>query len=287
MPARTLVLGLLMSVACSWSPRARSAVFTNFDTGLDGWTHVGSGNLSHAASGGNPLGFARYDDVSGPGGDGFLIAPAKFLGDWSSLNGQGELRWNHRIVRLGDSPTVVASRARLLGPGGEAFYSGPSHTTAWTAFAVPIRSSSWTMVSGNWNSLLAQVSTLQIRIEAVHNGGAQLDIDGIDNVAIHLSSMSSLLADINGDCSVGVADYAIWAAQFGRRGVALTGDLDGNGEVGVGDYAIWAASFGNTCSSDATLVAEPSVSVLVVAACALIGLFGSSKTRGRVPVLNT
>lgn len=57
-----------------------------------------------------------------------------------------------------------------------------------------------------------------------------------------------LVGDANGDGSVGAADYAIWAAQFGQSGPGLSADFDGNGSVGAGDYALWAANFGKSCA---------------------------------------
>ncbi len=64
----------------------------------------------------------------------------------------------------------------------------------------------------------------------------------------HTLPMTTILVgDANGDCSVGAADYALWAAQFGQSGPSLSADFDQNGSVGAGDYALWAANFGHTC----------------------------------------
>ncbi len=79
----------------------------------------------------------------------------------------------------------------------------------------------------------------------------------------------TLIGDANGDCSVGAADYALWAAQFGQTAEGLSADFDGNGSVGAGDYALWAANFGNTCPPAGAAVPEPSSVGLL-----LIGLAG-------------
>ncbi len=63
------------------------------------------------------------------------------------------------------------------------------------------------------------------------------------------TGLPTILGDANGDCTVGAADYAIWAAQFGQTGVGISADFDGNGSVGAGDYALWAANFGLSCDS--------------------------------------
>ncbi len=81
-----------------------------------------------------------------------------------------------------------------------------------------------------------------------------------------------LVGDANNDGSVGAADYAIWAAQFGQSGAALAADFDHNGSVGAGDYALWAANFGNTCPAGAgSSVPEPSTLALAGVAL-LVGL---------------
>ncbi len=81
-----------------------------------------------------------------------------------------------------------------------------------------------------------------------------------------------LIGDANGDCTVGAADYALWAAQFGQSGGNLSADFDGNGSVGAGDYALWAANFGNTCPpSGSTSVPEPASWILLSVALAALG----------------
>ncbi len=74
-----------------------------------------------------------------------------------------------------------------------------------------------------------------------------LDRTPVGNIGPNFLFEVALLGDANGDCSVGAADYALWAAQFGQTGAGLPADFDDNGSVGAGDYALWAANFGNTC----------------------------------------
>lgn len=175
---------LLCAFLIAFHMPGRAAVVSDFNAGLDGWTAIGSGSLSHSVAGGNPLGFARFDDIPGAGGDGFLVAPAKFLGNWSTLDGIGVLNWDHIIVSLGDAPDIVNASATIAGPGGGATYFGALHQTSWTTFSAPINSANWSINSGTWNAILANVTSLQIRIEAVHNDGPTLDVDGIDNVQL-------------------------------------------------------------------------------------------------------
>lgn len=91
-----------------------------------------------------------------------------------------------------------------------------------------------------------------------------------------------LVGDANGDCSVGAADYAIWAAQFGQTGASLSADFDGNGSVGAGDYALWAANFGKTCDPGAAgaAVPEPSTWALGLLGSLALGLVARRRANG-------
>jgi len=160
-------------------------VSSTFDSDLDGWTLVGNPTLSHQATNGNPGGFARYDDTPGPLGDGWIVAPPKFLGNWTSLDGVGQLSWDHRILSPGEGETLLNGQARISGPGGIAvYYSGVVFTTLWQTFTAPLEESAWIMTAGSWDALLSNVTDLRIRIESAHNDGPALDVDGIDNVSL-------------------------------------------------------------------------------------------------------
>lgn len=51
--------------------------------------------------------------------------------------------------------------------------------------------------------------------------------------------------DANRDRYIGAADYAIWAANFGKLNSAYTkGNFDQTADIGTGDYTLWAAGFG-------------------------------------------
>lgn len=111
---------------------------------------------------------------------------------------------------------------------------------------------------------------------------ARSSVDGLTRNWLYLNTTTPpapehLVGDANGDCTVGAADYALWAAQFGQTGAGLSADFDGSGEVGAGDYALWAANFGKTCPAAAAAVPEPTACRLL--GTALAGLFGLAARR--------
>ncbi len=69
--------------------------------------------------------------------------------------------------------------------------------------------------------------------------------------------------DADGDGSVGLRDYTIWAAQFGQSGAGLSADFNLDGVVGAGDYTVWAANFPPPGASGQN-VPEPAARVLML-----------------------
>lgn len=175
----------LSAALLAWQGVAAATITSTFDLSLEGWTLAGNPALSHQATGGNPGGFARYDDTAGPAGDGWIVAPSEYLGDWSSLDGVGWISWDHKILDMGQGGEILDGQARISGPGGSAIYlSGGQFTEQWQSYIAPLTESAWEVTDGSWSTLLGNVTELQLLIEAVFNEGPTLDIDGIDNVAL-------------------------------------------------------------------------------------------------------
>lgn len=101
----------------------------------------------------------------------------------------------------------------------------------------------------DWTSELVTASPWPIQSIASFGEDALGELYLIDYVGGQvLAIVPGLVGDANGDCSVGAADYALWAAQFGQTGPGHSADFDGDGSVGLGDYTLWAANFGRSCS---------------------------------------
>ena len=64
------------------------------------------------------------------------------------------------------------------------------------------------------------------------------------SVLVNEPSITVLGADFNRDGAVGFPDFAILAANFGRRGVNVPGDSNNDGAVNFADFAALASTFG-------------------------------------------
>lgn len=180
-------------------------VQSTFDAGLEGWTSNIPAEISYASTGGNPGGYIRFEDFSGYRT--YLIAPAKFLGDWSTLDEQGILCYDHKVFQTGTYDEAIPYEVTIRGPSGSANWKGatPTGQTGWVIQVVPIRQEAWTVLSGTWSGLLSDVDTLEITIEQFSNPSTPFDTCGIDNIEL-LPEPSSLLALL---CGLGGAGGSI------------------------------------------------------------------------------
>lgn len=204
---RFIVLATLMLSlpAAALAAPIATPVSSDFDADLDGWTAWGinidnpfnpflvdhSADLSHSATGGNPDGYARFDDVVVQTGA-MLRAPAKFLGDWSGLIGTGALSFDHRIFEAGDvgpddfSPyyAVVVSGSLTNAAG----WIGPTPTgpTDWVHLEAPLDPANWQVSPlSSFEQIMANVTDLFIPFELVDNSSNQLqEHNGVDNVLL-------------------------------------------------------------------------------------------------------
>lgn len=166
---------------------ATPTLFSGFDSSLEGWTALAGQTTAvvHAASGGNPGGYARNTDQGSTAGD--IIAPASWLGDWSGYNG-GVLSWDFRLFSPGQNNGLIyPSSATFSGPGGTATYVGstvPSVGAGWFTNTVIMDASNWAVTGGTWSSVLGNVTEFRLQIEAVFSTGIPGKVTGIDNVTL-------------------------------------------------------------------------------------------------------
>jgi hypothetical protein len=187
---RRCMLGAFLAaavVSTTGSLGRAAAVISTFDSGLEGWTFTSEGEISWEPSGGNPGGYIRFVDDPGVGAR--LVAPSKFLGDWSGLDGIGVISYDHAIFDVGVNPIFHPYNISISGPDGLAEWRGatPAGVTDWRTVEALLKESEWTVTEGAWPLLLANVTELRIAIEAVENlyiPGTPWsgDITGMDNV---------------------------------------------------------------------------------------------------------
>jgi len=162
---------------------AEGDVMSTFDTDADGWV-FDVYDQSWQSTGGNPGGYILN---SAYGATGLVSAPSKFLGDWAAMDATN-LTYEIKIFDTGSICQIGNYWVRIDGPGGNAYWLGPPappYPSAWLTLNVPITESDWTIESGSWNALLADVTQLRIATEFYNNYTPQ-EITGIDNVSLNV-----------------------------------------------------------------------------------------------------
>ncbi len=147
-------------------------VTSDFETAdsLEGWRAVGDGTFYYEEGTGNPGNCMRVDDDA-TGNLLISVAPAKFLGDWSSAAKSDSITADIFLHRIGGSAFNPDWIYRISGPGGQAIalrgsdYSPPSDE--WTHFAAPLDSTQWMIEEGSWKSLMQHVTMVEILTEFI------------------------------------------------------------------------------------------------------------------------
>ena len=99
----------------------------------------------------------------------------------------------------------------------------------WKRFDVPFDAASWGVTQEAWSAILADVTSISIRVEAqLHD-----EATGLDNIALLPPGVANV--DLSGDGVVGVEDVLILLGGWGPCGECCPADLDGDGIVGVSD----------------------------------------------------
>jgi PKD repeat protein len=158
----------LDNVALSFTPTivpVMPPIYSEFDNqNFEGWTFVNTGGASLQSSGGNPLGYIRINEGSGVISQ--AIAPPAYLGDWSGLEGNADIQFDLKIISRSGSFVINHDFMRISGPGGVATVPYDSSIlkadNRWKTFSFMVDPNIWTMISGDWNSLLAYVTEVSL-----------------------------------------------------------------------------------------------------------------------------
>jgi hypothetical protein len=142
---------------------------TAFNTpGIGDWTFQGANAPTNPESGGNGGGYAGVSD--GAGSNSYGIAPPMFQDDWTGFDGAGYVTVDIRILSSTGTNLGSPDFIRISGPGGAAFVSLSAEdltipARVWRTFEFPIDEAYWTIESGIWEEILADVTECRIDLE--------------------------------------------------------------------------------------------------------------------------
>ncbi len=190
---------VFVACAAALSHAANADVISTFDSGLAGWSgDAPSFQNTWGATGGNPGGYADFLDQDT--GTGRWNAPAAFLGNLSALNGTGSLQWDSIVFNESFAPSVLPFEVTISGPGGAATFTSSVNQSVWYTWVTttaPLNQSLWSVSSGTWSTLLANVTNVSVLAERVANGGTSSptnpgDHCGIDNFTLVVPAPGTL-----------------------------------------------------------------------------------------------
>lgn len=190
MSARHLVPLFVFSLGCGGGGSTlQGKANSGFVSDADGWVISGDAQSTSvkpdfSGTGGNPDGLiSAKDDVTG--GVWFFVAPAKYLGDNSSIAGKA-LKFDLKVDKVPTNPFPDID-VKLIGGGVTLVFDTPNNPTEqWTSYTVPLTAAGWKVgkLSGaaatdaDMTTVLKDTTALWIRGE--FNEGP--DTGSLDNV---------------------------------------------------------------------------------------------------------
>ncbi len=177
-----LVAGAASAASCG---PEKARVVSPFTNGSGGWGSNTPAEVAWQSSGGNPGGYLLFTDATNA--TTYIDAPKTYRGSYAALNGLGYITFQHKIFSESNVNGYDPYEIRLYGPGGSATFTGGTPTagsTSWLTVVAPLVEADWSVTSGTWTGLLANVTDLQIDIELVSNSTVPNDVEAIDNVAV-------------------------------------------------------------------------------------------------------
>lgn len=157
-------------------------ILSTFDADLDGWRIIGDNGALWQATGGNPGGCLDVNDLVA-GIINWASAPQKFLGDWRSFTPADSIFFDIYEVNTSGGAWLSVHHVRIEGPGGAAWANdvrvvNPPPQGTWIHVRIMFAPEVWTLESGTWLGLLADVTSVRIFAEWV-NGGETTWLDNI------------------------------------------------------------------------------------------------------------
>lgn len=223
-------------------------VQSRFQVDLEGWAlETGGQTVSWSAAEecGDEGGRLRFTDDQNP--NDFVVAPPEYLGNWAELLGpSGTLRFKQRLY----TTSVCASqpqRVRIEGSGGVAEWNGATllREDRWVPVVVPLLESEWTILSGAWDPLLANVTSLQIAVDLVPEVCGPEET-GLDNVQLVNGDSVFDRGDCNQDSQEDIGDaILVLGTLFSGTGLPNCPDacdVNDDGMIDIGD-AIYLLGF--------------------------------------------
>jgi hypothetical protein len=151
---------------------------------------------------------------------------------------------------LGDPPYDMALDTWAYSPFGDNPYLGVNPLTGGTFNGFDVYANTFviSLSSGSGSAMGDGVPLAQLVCNGHVSWIGQIQRDGVYYDVSGQTAFPPIPGDGNGDGVVDLADYTVWADQYGLRGLpgVYAGDYNGDGSVDLADYTVWADHFGET-----------------------------------------
>ena len=187
-----------MSTIFFTSCNALAAIISTFDSDLEGWRikqYSGSSQdgefnddkISYHATGGNPDGYAQFEDFAGDYAD-FFCAPEKFLGNWKKM-AVTAVSYDMKIIDFdnwGDEVHGNPYGIYIKGADGIAGWSmsAPENKTDWITIYAPLSEFTIFYGTATLDAIFSDVSGMVIKADMF---SPTKDFVGLDNVKLNIA----------------------------------------------------------------------------------------------------
>lgn len=232
-------IAMVIVAGCAGTAVAQPKIFSTFDEDDEGWTVIQSGEIEYFASGGNPGGHLRVNDVPVPPDDYLLIAPEKFLGEQLGMLG-GSISWDARVIE-GDLFDWIGAYGQITLVSGELEATHDPVPpgligTDWKTYKGVLSAQNFGLTDEQFEQMMGNLTEIRIRLEA---------IDGEDAMGFDNFILSRCEADVNEDKTVDILDFV----QFQLDWIAEDPDADINsdGVFNILDFVTFQIIFKEGC----------------------------------------